>query len=446
MSTVNVDVLVIGTGPAGGVVARICREAGKRVAVTDSLGYGGTCPLRGCEPKKLLVDTSDVLSKRRDMVDNGFIGELALDWGRLMEYKRTFTETIPARIEAYYQKLGIIPLHGSARFTGRNQVQVGDDTVVAEHICIATGATPRTLGITGEELLSTSDDFLELDALPERILFIGAGFIAFEFAHVAAIAGVQAGIVYRGDRVLRKFDQDLVASLVERTTDLGVDVHLHCEPERIEKRPEGLVVHLKNGTSLVANMIVNGAGRVPAVEALDLTAADVAFDSSGVHVNAFMQSVSNPAVYAAGDVTPEGTPLTTVAVMEAQAVAHNIVHGNSKSPDYTVVPASLFTHPPLATVGMLEADADRAGRAYKVITGDASGWAELKRIGDRHAGYKVLVEKETGMVLGAHFLGHGAEEIINILALAMRTKVPFDELKDMLWAYPSFGYTLRYMK
>ena len=445
MDTLRVDALVLGTGPAGGLIARMLHEAGKTVAMTDADGYGGTCPLRGCEPKKLLVDTSDVVTKRRDMVDNGFTGEIGLDWAKLMQYKRSFTDPLPAKIKSYYSRLGITALQGTGVFTGPNTVQVGDTEVTAEHICIATGATPRTLGIEGEELLSTSDDFLELNNLPDRIVFIGAGFIAFEFAHVAAIAGVNTSIVYRGDRLLRKFDPDLKDSLVERTKELGVDILLNSPPQRVEKTPDGLLLHFAHGRSIAADMIVNGAGRVPAIAELNLEAAGI-HATRGIVVNDFMQSVDNPNIYAAGDVVSGGKPLTTTAVMEAQIVVHNILHGNSKTPDYSVEPAALFTHPPLATVGLLEEEAKAAGLVYNVLAGDASGWSEMKRIGERHAGYKILVERESGVVIGAHFLGHGAEEIINIISLAMRTRVPFAELQNMLWAYPSFGYTMRYMK
>src|SRR5260370_14378460 len=230
------DLVAIGTGTAASAVASRCRSAGRQVAIVDSRPFGGTCALRGCDPKKVLVGAAEVIDWGRRMEGKGIEAQqLRIDWQKLMRFKRAFTELVPKLRGEGFAKASIAAFHGRARFVGPSTVQVGEDVLEGRYVVIATGQRPADLKIPGEEHLTTSDQFLELDELPKRILFIGGGYIAFEFAHVAARAGSEVAIVHRGARRLPRFDAYLVDALVERTRELGVDVQLGTEAEAIEQ-------------------------------------------------------------------------------------------------------------------------------------------------------------------------------------------------------------------
>src|SRR5258708_5581204 len=229
------DLAVIGPGSAGSAVASRCRSAGWQVAVIDSRPFGGTCALRGCDPKKVLVGAAEAVDRARRMKGKGIQAEkLQIDWQELMRFKRSFTEPVPKNREEGFARAGITAFHGRARFVGPSTVQVEKEVLEGRHVLIATGQKPADLKIPGEEHLTTSEQFLELNELPKRILFIGGGYIAFEFAHVALRAGSQATIVHRGARPLSLFDPDLVDELVEATRKLGIDVQVGTQAEGIE--------------------------------------------------------------------------------------------------------------------------------------------------------------------------------------------------------------------
>ena len=237
------DVIAIGTGSAASAVAVRCREAGWQVAIVDARPFGGTCALRGCDPKKVLVGAAEAVDWIRRMKGKGIrAAKLQIDWPELMRFKRSFTEPVPKRREDGFAKAGIAAFHGRARFVGPTTVQLGEETLEARFVVIAAGMVPVDLKIPGAEHATTSDQFLELNKLPRRILFVGGGYIAFEFAHVAARAGSQVTVLHRGPRPLALFDPDLVDQLVERTRELGIDVHLGTKAIGIEKDSAQLIV------------------------------------------------------------------------------------------------------------------------------------------------------------------------------------------------------------
>ena len=364
-------------------------------------------------------------------------------WTDLMRFKRTFTQPVPARTEQSFARAGIALLHGTARYLDRTTIQVGDDVVTGRHVLIATGACHAPLGIPGEEHLTTSSGFLDLDTLPPRVVFVGGGYIALEFAHIAARAGAQVQILHRGARPLAGFDADLVAQLVKMTRDLGVTVHVDTTVVGIERQGDELLVKARTGDreqTVVTDLVVHAAGRVPEIDDLDLAAGGVAREKGGVTVNAYLQSVSNPAVYAAGDaVASGGLPLTPVADLQGGIVAKNLLEGNRHTPDYLGVPSVVFTTPPLARVGLDEAEARAQGLRFTTRHEDTTGWYSSRRVALAQSGYKVLVEDGTDRLLGAHLLGMHAEEVINLFALVIRVGLPARTLKEMIYAYPSSG-------
>lgn len=417
----------------------------------DKRPFGGTCALRGCDPKKVLVGAAAAVDAARALSENGVRpGSLAIDWPALMRFKRTFTDPVPTARKAALTRAGIEPFDGIARFVSASQVTVGETTFEATRaIVIATGARPADLPIEGREHVITSDDFLELGSLPGAVAFIGGGYISFEFAHVAARAGARVTILHRGARPLGQFDPDLVDRLLTRTKELGVDVRVRTEVERVEVAGELRRVYGRTNeaaSTVEAELVVHGAGRVPDLDELNLQAAGVRYSHAGVAVNAHLQSISNPRVYAAGDCADSGgPPLTPVAGYEGSIVAANLLEGNHTTTDYTAVPRVVFTIPPLARVGLGEDEARQRGLHCRTRHEDTSSWYSSRRVGERHSAFKVLVEEGTERILGAHLLGPHADETINLFALAIRAAVPATQFKQMFWAYPTHASDTAYM-
>jgi glutathione reductase (NADPH) len=444
------DVIVIGSGPAGGIVARKLGDAGLDVAVVEKDGWGGACPLRGCEPKKTLADTAHEILRVREKAAHGVIGNVRVDWPSLMSFKHSVIDPISGMVFDSFHGRGVTTVHGEARFSGPDSVEVeGLGKLSARHIVVATGAAPRKLGIPGEELLLTSDQFLDLETLPESMLFIGGGFISFEFACIAAAAGVKATILHRSRRVLKGFDDVLSRKLIKAMRDQGVAVHVDHPVKAVEPFEDGVRVIVSGPDdvemSFVAASAVSGAGRVPDLEGLDLDKADVETVRGGIVVDEYMRSPSNPLVYAAGDCVEPGHPLTPVAALQAETVVGNILKEGSVKSDLSGTAGAVFTHPTLACAGLLEEQAREQGLDFKVYEGDAAKWSEHQRLGMDHAGYRVLVERGTGRILGAHYLGAHAEEVANIFGMAIRHGLTREDLLAQPWAYPSFGYAVRYM-
>jgi len=444
------DVVVIGTGEAASAVASRCWSAGWQVAVIDSRPFGGTCALRGCDPKKVLVGAAEAVDWVRRMKGKGIrVEELRIDWQELMRFKRLFTEPVPKKREEGFAKAGILACHGRARFVGPSSIQVNDEVLEGRYVVVAAGQKPVDLKIPGTEHLTTSEQFLELDELPKRILFIGGGYIAFEFAHVAVRAGAQVTIVHRGPLPLPRFDPDLVDQLVKSSRELGIDVQLGTEVIGVEKSSGQLAVRASASAqerTFEADMVVHAAGRVPEIDDMNLDAAGVAWDGQGVRVNEFLQSVSNPAVYAAGDAAASGGPrLTPAASYEGIIVAANLLKGNSQKPNFLGIPTVVFAIPPLAAVGLNETEARKQALKFQVKKEMTSNWYSSRRVAEKYSGYKVLVEEGTDRILGAHLLGIEAEDVINLFGVAMRSGMRATDLKHMLFAYPTRGSGVPYM-
>jgi glutathione reductase (NADPH) len=447
----TVDLIVLGSGEAAQSVVYPCREAGWSVTVVDSDPFGGTCSLRGCDPKKVLVGVSELVDWTRRMTGKGISSPVpTLIWPEMIRFKHTFVDGVPASNEKSFTEAGIRAIQGRAHFVGPTSLRVGDETLVARHVVIAAGARHAPLGIPGEEHLTTSTQFLDLEQLPRRVVFVGGGYIAFEFAHVAARADAEVSILHRGDRPLERFDGDLVAQLVQATRDLGVDLRTRTTVTAIEKHGNELIVHARDGeemTEIATDLVVHAAGRVPEIDDMGLDVAGIErAEGGGVAVNEYLQSVSNPAVYAAGDaVASGGFPLTPVAGMQGRIVTTNLLTGNTRTPNYDGIPTVVFTTPPLVAVGLDEQTARAQGLRFTTHQEDTSGWYTSRRVALPHSGFKVLVEDGTDRILGAHLLGIHAEEIINIFALAIRTGLSAHDLKDMVFTYPTSAYDIRYM-
>lgn len=449
MAMTKFDLIVIGTGAAASTAAYKCKSKGWEVAVIDSRPFGGTCALRGCDPKKVLVGVAELIDWNNRMQGKGISsGTIQINWSDLIRFKRTFTEPVPENREKAFTKAGISTFHGRARFADSNKIKVGDHTLTGRYVLIASGAKPARLNIPGEEHLTTSDKFLELDVLPKNIIFVGGGYISFEFAHIAARAGANIKILHRSDKPLVGFDPDLVNRLVDASRQLGVDIQLNTAVQAIEMKGKQLVVHTFGQSKQVfsADMVVHGAGRVPEIDDLDLEKANIKREKRGVLVNDYLQSVSNPVVFAAGDAAASGgPPLTPVAGMEGHVVASNLMKGPHRKADYSGIPTVVFTTPPLASVGLQVEIAKEKGLSFKTNHFDTTAWYSSRRINIESSGFKVLVEDGTDKILGAHIYGPHAEEIINIFGIAIRSGLSSEDLKLMPYAYPTSASDISYM-
>jgi glutathione reductase (NADPH) len=442
------DLIVIGTGTAAQVAAGRVRRAGRSVAVIDDRPFGGTCALRGCDPKKMLVSGVEAVDYARRMNSRGVSGDLRVDWSELIRFKRTFTDPVPAKQEENFTKHGMAAYHGRAQFTDPNRIAVDGRALQARHILIASGARPVHLGIPGAEHAITSDAFMELEHLAERIVMVGGGYIAAEFSHIAARAGSKVTVLQRAERMLTKFDPDLVAWLMHRFHKIGIDVRTGATVTAIDRTGNEFRVHCRTarGEELIpADLVVHAAGRAPDLADLDLAAGNVEIDHDRLVLNEFLQSVSNPIVYAAGDAAAHGPPLTPVSSHDGKVVAANILEGNRQRPDYRGVPSVAFTLPPIAAVGLSEEAARKTSRNVRVNSAKVSDWYTARRVGESVYGYKTLVDADSGELLGAHLVGPHADDVINLFALAIRNELTVDDVKSTMFTYPTGASDIGYM-
>ncbi len=451
MSDHSFDLIVIGSGPSAGTVAKKTAESGKSVVVIESRGYGGTCALRGCNPKKVYTNAGNLVDQAR-RADGKLVtfSDPQINWARLLAFKQQFTQPIVEKSEASFQKLGIETFHGVARFSGTNTINVDGVELSGERIFVGTGARPVSLEIDGADHVTQSDGFLELDTLPSHVTFIGGGYISMEFAHVVARFGSRVVVIDHHERPLKHFDPDLVDQLVEWSRQIGVEFVTNTKVIGIYKTGRTLCINIdQNGIrrTLETQLVVHGAGRVPNISDLDLEAGNVEFGKWGIEVDATMRSVSNQRVFAAGDCVNRGMPrLTPVANEEARVVVKNLFADTpDKRPDYGAVPCVVFTSPCLAAVGLTQVEAEEKHPNVEVLHEDTSQWSSVRKTGQECAGYKLLVDKQSDRILGAHLLGPAAEETINLFALAMKFGLTATDLKSTLFAYPTFAADVRQM-
>ncbi|MCE5328850.1 NAD(P)/FAD-dependent oxidoreductase [bacterium] len=436
------DVLVIGSGVAGNSIAHKCADAGLNTAIADYRPFGGTCAMRGCDPKKILVDTAYIadIKKRLPAL---ITSNPEINWKDLISFKKSFTDAIPQKREESYKKANIAMLRGKAYFDSGDSVIINNKKYIADKIVIATGAKPQKLNIEGENYLITSDDFLELEELPEDIIFIGGGFISFEFAHIASRFGSNVKIFHNNNEPLNMFDREIVFKMINYSKDIGIDVILDSPVNKIEKNGSQFIVHSAKG-SFLGKVVIHGAGRVADIDELNLEAANIKY-GKGILVNDYMQSVSNEKVYAAGDSAAGAPPLTPVGSAEAEIAAENIIKGNILKRDFKIIPSTLYTIPPLAGVGLSEENAKKKGLDFKVNFSDTSNWYHSKKTGFKGTYYKVLIENKTDKIIGAYIFSPNAEDTVNLLTIAMHVEITTEKLKDIIFNYPSITSDIKYM-
>jgi len=448
MAMKKVDVFVIGSGSAGRKVAETCAKSGLKVAIADNREYGGTCGNRGCIPKKTLLAPTETYELAANLTDKGISSKPNLDWKALQRFKRQFTKPIPMATEKELKELGIELYHQSPTFLDKQTLSVEGKSIKATKIVVATGQIPRKLEIKGAKFLKNSDDFLQLRKLPKNMVFIGAGYIAMEFAHMAARAGCKVAIIEHGENILKAFDSDLVSHLKQVSEGLGIKFILNSEVIQIDKLKKNLLVHYKQDgkkESLKTRSIYNTAGRVPAIQTLNLDKGNVSYSVKGIQVNEYLQNTGNLNVYACGDVSAHGLPLTPLSGLEGAIVAENILQGNKRKIETPVIPSVVFTLPNLASVGLSEEEAKSRYKKVTVNYKSVPDWYNAKRINAPAYAYKIIINERTKQIVGAHLLAPHAAETINIFTMAINQHITTDALKEMIFTFPSWASDIKSM-
>jgi len=440
------DVIVLGAGPAGRAAAVIARRSGLNVLVVEKDGYGGTCPLRGCIPKKVLVAAAQALDHARS-ASASLIGSenLRIDFPGLMRLKQAIIKDTSETVRKDLQTQDIDVLSARARFSGPHTVIAGAQEFEARKIVIATGSKPRSLPIKGFEHTLTSDTLLEMDTPPKSIIFIGAGPIGMEFSHVLARTGTKVTILEAAPRILPGMDRDLTERLTLATRRLGIDIYTGVRIESIERQADALAVSFNHSgftKSVLAEVAAGSAGRVADIDDLDLQKAGIERDGRGVLTNAYLQT-SNPDVFAAGDAVASSPQLSEVATYEGKLAARNLNARAMTAANYDSVPFVVYTVPEIAGVG-LRPDEAQPGRHHVGLL-DLTGLKTSRTYGESSALSKVVIEEGTGKVLGAHILGHRGEELINLFALAVRFGLTVHDINNAVFSFPSFSADVKDM-
>jgi glutathione reductase (NADPH) len=431
MADFDLDLFVIGGGSGGVRAARIAATHGARVAIAEEYRMGGTCVIRGCVPKKLLVYASRFAHEFEDAAGFGWTVEGAkFDWPTLIANK----DKEIARLEAAYRK----NVGGAGAEIIDSRVVIEDAHTVrilktgarlrAKYILVATGGHPTTLDILGKELAITSNEAFHLEELPRRIVIQGGGYIAIEFACLFAALGSKVTLVHRGEEILRGFDDDLRAHVRGEMVARGIDVRLNDTIRKIEEHKTHRCAFLSDGAAIEADKVMLAVGRAPNTKNMGLEAAGVKLNAAGAVAVDETSRTNVPSIYAIGDVTAR-VALTPVAIREGHAVADTLFGNNPWHLDHTNIPSAVFSEPEIGTVGLSETAAKNAGKAIDVYRTRFKPMKATLSGRDTAILMKLVVEQKTQKVLGVHIVGEGAAEMVQMAAIAVKmgaTKHDFD--------------------
>lgn len=430
MTQYDVDLFVIGGGSGGVRAGRIAAGHGARVAVAEEYRYGGTCVIRGCVPKKLLVYASEYAHGFQDAAGFGWsVGDTSFDWPTLIANKDKEIGRLERIYRGLFENAGAKTYDGRARLLDAHTVEVAGQKITAGTILIATGGTPVKPEIPGAELMITSNEAFHLPAQPKRVVVLGGGYIAVEFAGIFNGLGSQVSLVYRGEQILRGFDDDIRNHLAAEITKSGINLRVKTDIVKLEKAADGsLLLHLGDGSSIACDAVMAATGRKPNTQGLGLEAVGVALDGDGaVQVDAWSQS-SVPHIYAVGDVTNR-INLTPVAIREGHAFADTVFGNKPRQADHADVPSAVFSQPPVGSVGLTEVQARQRYSAVDIYRTSFKPMRHTLSGRDERILMKLVVDAASDRVLGAHMVGPEAGEIIQGIAIAIKakaTKADFD--------------------
>jgi glutathione reductase (NADPH) len=429
MASFDYDLFVIGAGSGGVRAARIAATHGATVAVAEEYRVGGTCVIRGCVPKKLLVYGAHFHDDFADAVHYGWdIAQPVFNWARLRDNVQAEVSRLNGLYSQTLAKHNVTVFQERAAFVDPHTLDVGGKRITSRNILIATGARPVQPDCPGAELGITSNEIFHLPHLPGRMLIAGGGYIATEFAGIMNGLGVKVTQLYRGQLILKGWDDECRALLQKTMQEKGIEFHLGAHFAKIEKTADGLQASLSDGSTLETDVIVHAIGRKPNVSGLNLEAAGVSLAADGAITvdNAYRTSQSH--IYAVGDVTDQ-LQLTPVAIKQGHAVSDALFNDEIRMIDLIDVPSAVFSQPPLAAVGLTEAAAEKAGHAIKVFKSEFRPMKHTISGRQERSLCKLVVDAKTDRVLGVHMLGTDAPEIIQMAGIAVKlraTKADFD--------------------
>ena len=448
MSDYDFDLFVIGAGSGGVRASRVAAAHGAKVAVAEEFRVGGTCVIRGCVPKKLLIYGAHFAEDLKDARRFGWnVPECGFEWATLRDnvladvdrLEGLYTNTLSSnKVELIAERATVTGPHSVRLASGRE--------VSAKIILVATGAWPLVPEVEGAEHGITSNEVFHLDQCPQRIVIVGGGYIANEFAGIFHQFGAHVTMVNRGSTLLRGYDEQIRDRLLQISMTKGINFRFNAKMDRIEKKEDGtLCVHFESGDPVAADVVLFATGRAPNVAGLGLETAGVELDDQGaIRVDDYNRT-SCESIYAVGDVTNR-LQLTPVAIREGHAFADTVFGGNPRTVDYGCVPSAVFSHPPLAGVGLTEAQAKNKYGTVKVYTSDFRPMKNVLAGREERALYKMVVDATTNRVVGLHMIGPDAPEILQAAAVAVKAGLTKQDFDDTVALHPSMAEELVLLK
>ncbi len=446
MSSHDFDLLVIGAGSGGVRASRIAAGHGARVAVAEEYRVGGTCVIRGCVPKKLLVYGSHFAEDLEDARRFGWqIEGKTFDWAVLRDNVAAEVDRLNGLYQNTLDNNQVTTLLGHARIVDAHTVEVDGQRHTAGTILIASGARPFTPDIPGAEHGITSNDVFHLPTLPRRMVIAGAGYIATEFAGVFHELGVDVTLINRSETILRGWEPALSDRLLQISMAKGLNFKLNCRLERVEKTEAGLVLHFADGKTKETDVVLWALGRVPNVEGLGLEDVGVALNEKGAIAVDADNRTNVPTIFAVGDVT-DRVQLTPVAIREGHSFADRQFGEKNWHVDYNAIPSAVFSNPPLGSVGMTEAQARNAYGQVKIYTSDFRPMKNVLAGRNERALYKLVVDAASDRVVGAHMIGPDAPEILQAVAIAVKAGLTKAQFDDTMALHPTMSEELVLMR
>ena len=447
MADYDYDLFVIGAGSGGVRAARVSAAHGAKVAIAEEFRVGGTCVIRGCVPKKLLVYGAHFAEDLADARRFGWnVPDCSFDWERLRDNVLAEVDRLNAAYTTTLNSHKVEVILDRAEVAGPNEVRLGNGkTVTAGRILIATGATPQVLHFPGSEHAITSNEVFHLPSLPKRVLIAGAGYIANEFAGIFHEFGCTVTLVNRSDAILRGYDEQIRDRLLQISMGKGIQFRFNTQFKSIEKQPDGsLLVEFTSGEPMTVDCVMFATGRVPNTQGLGLEEAGVVLENGAVKVDDDNQS-SVPSIFAVGDVTNR-VQLTPVAIREGQAFADTVFGGKPTRVDYGCIPSAVFSHPPIGAVGLTESQAKQKYGAVRVYTSDFRPMKNVLAGRNERALYKMVCDAASNRVVGLHMIGPESGEIIQAAAVAVKAGLTKDAFDQTIALHPTMAEELVLMK
>lgn len=447
MSNYDYDLVTIGAGSGGVAASRRAAALGARVAICEGDRVGGTCVIRGCVPKKLMMYASQFADAFEDAPGYGWsVAQPEFDLAALIGAKNKETERLEGIYRTMLSNAGVTVLEGNGCLVDAHTVSVGGQQVTAKYILIATGGKPSHPPIEGLELAMDSNGLLEMTEQPRRLLVLGAGYIGIEFAGIFAGLGSEVTVAYRGDLPLRGFDMDIRTRLAAAMTDRGITLADGFSTTRLEKTGGGIVCHSKEGKTIETDAVLSALGRSPNTDGLGLADVGVRMDPSSGAIEVTPDSrTSVDNIYAVGDVTDRAA-LTPVAIAEGRAFAESTFGNMPRVVDHSLIATAVFSQPPIGTIGLSEEAATAAGHAVTVFESDFRPMKHVLAGRSERAYMKLVVDSDTDKVLGAHLIGSDSGEMIQALAVAVTMGATKADMDRTIAVHPTAAEELVLMR